>query len=87
MPTDRIRKKSSTNKNFINLHHNHQSMTTYTAQVNAIHKEFKSAIKKAKTRQSLNQAFSTHRKEHQKLLKEHLSEESDLINEAKKKLG
>jgi hypothetical protein len=39
-------------------------MANYTAQVNSIHKKFADALKKAKTRQGLNKAYSTHKKEH-----------------------
>ena len=61
-------------------------MASYTVQVNAIHKEFKGAVKKAKTKQSLNRAYSAHKKEHERLLRQHLREESRMISEAKKRL-
>ncbi|QUC65243.1 hypothetical protein NsoK4_03035 [Nitrosopumilus sp. K4] len=61
-------------------------MASYTAQVNTIHKKFNNAVKKAKTKKSLNKAYSVHKKEHERLLKKHLKEEMAMINKAKKKL-
>ncbi|QDI89616.1 hypothetical protein Nisw_08825 [Candidatus Nitrosopumilus sp. SW] len=61
-------------------------MASYTAEVNAIHKKFNSAVKKAKTKKSLNKAYSVHKKAHERLLKKHLREETAMINRAKKKL-
>ena len=61
-------------------------MANYTAQVNSIHKKFTDALKKAKTRQSLNKAYSMHKKEHDRLLKKHLAEEMRQINKIKEKL-
>ena len=61
-------------------------MTSYAAQVSAIHKKFKNAVKRAKTKQALNKAYSTHKKDHERLLKKHLREETLMINKAKKKL-
>jgi len=61
-------------------------MVSYTAQVSAIHKKFQNAVKKAKSKQSLNKAYSVHKKDHDRLLKRHLREEMTLINKLKKKL-
>jgi hypothetical protein len=61
-------------------------MANYTAEVNAIHKKFNDAVKKAKTKKSLNKAYSVHKKAHERLLKKHLREETAMINKAKKKL-
>ena len=61
-------------------------MTTYTAQVNTIHKKFNAAVKKAKTKQALNKAYSSHKKEHERILKKHLQEEVAIIKKAKAKL-
>lgn len=60
-------------------------MASYTSQVSAIHKKFQNAVKRAKNKQSLNKAYSVHKKDHEKLLKKHLKEEMDMINKAKKK--
>lgn len=62
-------------------------MASYTAQVSVIHKKFQNAVKKAKTKQSLNKAYSAHKKDHERLLKKHLKEEIAMIDKAKKKLG
>lgn len=51
-----------------------------------IHKKFQKAVKKTKTKTMLNKAFSTHKKDHEHLLKKHLREETVMINKAKKKL-
>ncbi len=61
-------------------------MASYAAQVNIIHKKFTNALKKAKTKQALNKAYSVHKKDHEKLLKKHLVEEIRQIKKAKAKL-
>jgi len=61
-------------------------MASYTAQVNTIHKKFNVAVKKAKTKQALNKAYSSHKKEHERILKKHLQEEVAIIKKAKAKL-
>lgn len=61
-------------------------MANYTTQVNVIHKKFQNAVKKAKSKQALNKAYSVHKKDHERLLKSHLREETAMINKAKKNL-
>ena len=61
-------------------------MVSYTAQVSTIHKKFNAAVKKAKTKQALNKAYSVHKKEHERILKKHLQEEMAAIKKAKAKL-
>ena len=61
-------------------------MVSYTVQVNTMHKKFTVALKKAKTRQALNKAYSAHKKDHDRLLKKHLAEEMRQIKKAKSKL-
>ena len=61
-------------------------MASYTTEVSIIRKKFQNAVKRAKTKQSLNKAFSVHKKDHERLLKKHLREETAMINKAKKKL-
>ena len=61
-------------------------MTSYTAEVGVIHKKFQAAIKRARTKKALIKALSVHRKDHERLLKKHLREETAMINKAKKKL-
>ena len=62
-------------------------MASYTAQVSVIHKKFNNAMKKAKTKQALNKAYSLHKKDHERLVKKHLAEELRDIKKAKAKLG
>ncbi len=62
-------------------------MASYSAQVNTIHKKFNNAMKKAKTKQALNKAYSIHKKDHERLVKKHLTEELRDIKKAKAKLG
>ena len=62
-------------------------MVSYIVQVNTIHKKFTNALKKAKTKQAINKAYSAHRKDHEILLKKHLAEEIRDIKKAKAKLG
>ncbi|MCV0366883.1 MAG: hypothetical protein K5798_06450 [Nitrosopumilus sp.] len=61
-------------------------MASYSSQVNVIHKKFQNAVKRAKTKQALNKAYSAHKKDHECLLKKHLREETLMIIKAKKKL-
>jgi len=61
-------------------------MANYTSEVNVIHKKFQNAVNRAKSKQSLNKAYSVHKKDHERLLKKHLREETAMINKAKKKL-
>ncbi|NIM26557.1 MAG: hypothetical protein GTN97_03180 [Nitrosopumilaceae archaeon] len=61
-------------------------MASYTAEVSAIHKKFQNAVKRAKSKKSLNKAYSVHKKDHERLLKKHLKEETAMIEKAKKKL-
>ncbi len=61
-------------------------MASYSSEVNVIHKKFQNAVKRAKSKQSLNKAYSIHKKDHERLLKKHLKEEMLMINKEKKKL-
>jgi hypothetical protein len=61
-------------------------MASYTAEVSVIHRKFQNAVKRAKTKTTLNKAYSIHKKDHERLLKKHLREETAMINKAKKKL-
>ena len=62
-------------------------MASYSAQVSVIHRQFQNAVKRAKTKKSLNKALAAHKKAHARILKSHLREEERMINKAKKKLG
>jgi len=61
-------------------------MVSYTTEVSVIHRKFQNAVKRAKTKTTLNKAYSVHKKDHERLLKKHLREETAMINKAKKKL-
>jgi hypothetical protein len=61
-------------------------MASYTAEVSVIHRKFQNAVKRAKTKTTLNKAYSVHKKDHERLLKKHLREETAMINKTKKKL-
>lgn len=61
-------------------------MANYTTEVNTIHKKFQNAVNRAKSKTTLNKAYSVHKKDHERLLKKHLREEMAMINKAKKKL-
>jgi len=61
-------------------------MASYTAEVSVIHRKFQNAVKRAKSKTTLNKAYSVHKKDHERLLKKHLREETAMINKAKKNL-
>jgi len=61
-------------------------MVSYTAEVSVIHRKFQNAVKRAKTKTTLNKAYSVHKKDHERLLKKHLREETAMINKVKKRL-
>ncbi len=73
--------------NFFNIFTEIVSMASYSTQVNVIHKTFQNAVKRAKTKQTLNKAYGVHKRAHERILKTHLREEIRMINKAKKKLG
>ena len=79
--------KNNAYTNFFNIFTKIILMASYSAQVNVIHKTFQNAVKRAKTKQSLNKAYSVHKRAHERILKTHLREEIRMINKAKKKLG
>jgi len=43
-------------------------MVSYTAQVITIHKKFNNVMKKTKTKQALNKAYSLHKKDYERLV-------------------
>lgn len=61
-------------------------MASYTNEVAKIHRQFNTAIKRAKTRQAVLNAYWSHKKQHEKLLKKHLREEMAEVNRIKNKL-
>jgi hypothetical protein len=61
-------------------------MASYSAQVSTIHKEFKASLKQATTKKEVDEAYRTHKKQHQDLLKEHLQEEMAMVKTVKGKM-
>ena len=61
-------------------------MASYVNQVNGIHRQFQSALKRAKSRQSVLNAYWAHKKQHERLLKKHLREEMAQVNRIKNKM-
>ena len=61
-------------------------MTSYTSQVATIHRQFNTALKRAKSRQAVLNAYWKHKAQHDKLLKQHLKEEMAQVNQVKSKI-
>ena len=61
-------------------------MASYTNEVAKIHRSFQTAIKRAKSRQAVLNAYWKHKREHEKLLAKHLKEEMALVNKIKGKM-
>ena len=61
-------------------------MASYTNEVAKIHRQFNTALKRAKSRQSVLNAYWAHKKQHEKLLQKHLREEMAQVNRIKNKM-
>ena len=61
-------------------------MANYTAQVATIHRQFNLALKRAKSRQAVLNAYWKHKAQHEKLLNQHLKEEMAQVNRVKSKI-
>jgi len=61
-------------------------MASYTGQVATIHRQFNTALKSAKIRQTDLNAYWKHKALHDKLLKQHLKEEMAQVNRVKSKI-
>jgi len=61
-------------------------MVSYTGQVAIIHRQFNVAVKRAKSRQAVLNAYWKHKAQHEKLLKQHLKEEMVQVNQIKSKI-
>lgn len=59
---------------------------SYTRAVAASHKKFKVALKHAKTRQEVMNAYWKHKKDHEKMLAKHLREEMRDVVRIKSKI-
>ena len=61
-------------------------MTSYTSQVATILRQFNAAVKRAKSRQAVLNAYWKHKAQHEKLLNQHLKEEMAQVNRIKSKI-
>ena len=61
-------------------------MASYTAQVATIHKQFNAALKRAKSRQAVLNAYWKHKAQHERLLKQHLKEEMAQVKQIKSRI-
>ena len=61
-------------------------MASYTNEVAKIHRQFAVTLKRAKSRQAVLNAYWSHKKQHERLLKSHLKEEMAQVNRIKNKL-
>lgn len=61
-------------------------MASYTNEVAKIHRQFTATLKRARTRQSVLNAYWSHKKQHERLLQKHLREEMAMVNKIKNKL-
>ncbi len=60
---------------------------SYTKAVAASHRRFQAALKGARTRQAVLNAYWKHKKEHERMLAKHLKEEFAETNRRKNKIA
>jgi len=63
-----------------------ENMASYVNQVNAMHRQFQSALKRARSRQSILNLYWAHKRQHERLLKKHLREEMAQVTRIKNKI-
>jgi len=63
-----------------------ENMASYVNQVNALHKQYQSALKRARSRQSVLNLYWAHKRQHERLLKKHLREEMAQVTRIKNKI-
>ncbi len=61
-------------------------MASYVNQVNAMHRQFQSALKRARSRQSVLNLYWAHKRQHERLIKKHLKEELAQVTRIKNKI-
>ncbi len=61
-------------------------MASYTSQVATIHKQFNAALKRAKSRQAVLNAYWKHKAQHERLLKQHLKQEMAQVKQIKSRI-
>jgi len=63
-----------------------ENMVSYVNQVNAMHRQYQSALKRARSRQSVLNLYWAHKRQHERLLKKHLREEMTQVTRIKNKI-
>jgi len=63
-----------------------ENMVSYVNQVNAMHRQYQSALKRARSRQSVLNLYWAHKRQHERLLKKHLREEMAQVTRIKNKI-
>jgi len=63
-----------------------ENMASYVNQVNAMHSQYQSALKRARSRQSVLNLYWAHKRQHERLLKKHLREEMAQVTRIKNKI-
>ncbi len=63
-----------------------ENMASYVNQVNTMHKQYQSALKRARSRQSVLNLYWAHKRQHERLLKKHLREEMAQVTRIKNKI-
>ncbi len=63
-----------------------ENMASYVNQVNALHRQYQSALKRARSRQSILNLYWAHKRQHERLLKKHLREEMAQVTRIKNKI-
>ncbi|MDP2668076.1 MAG: hypothetical protein Q8O65_05130 [Nitrosopumilaceae archaeon] len=56
---------------------------SYTRAIGGIHRSYATALKQAKSRQSVLNAYWKHKRDHEKLLRQHLREEMNDVKRIK----
>ncbi len=63
-----------------------ENMASYVNQVNALHRQYQSDLKIARSRQSVLNLYWAHKRQHERLLKKHLREEMAQVTRIKNKI-
>jgi hypothetical protein len=63
-----------------------ENMASYVNQVNVLHRQYQSALKRARSRQSVLNLYWAHKRQHERLLKKHLREEMVQVTRIKNKI-
>ena len=61
-------------------------MASYTNEVAKIHRQFAMALKRARSRQAVLNAYWAHKRQHERLLQKHLREEMAQVTRIKNRL-